>query len=56
MYINGGASIWGPEREGGGIEREEEEEKKEEVVHRALQQQKASVSSGVITEAGQNFN
>lgn len=50
MYINGGASIWGPERSGGEIEREEE------VVHRALQQQKASVSSGVITEAGQNFN
>lgn len=48
MYIYGGASIWGPE--GGGVEREEE------AVHRALQQQKASVSSGVITEAGQNFN
>lgn len=51
MYINGGASIWGPERSGGG-----EIEREEEVVHRALQQQKASVSSGVITEAGQNFN
>lgn len=51
MYIYGGASIWGPERKGREIERVEEE-----VVHRALQQQKASVSSGVITEAGQNFN
>lgn len=49
MYIYGGASIWGPEGGGGG-------EREEEAVHRALQQQKASVSSGVITEAGQNFN
>lgn len=60
-YINCGASIYRPERKGcvwwGGIEREkEEEEEEDEVVHRALQQQKASVSSGVITGAGQNFN
>lgn len=49
MYTNGGARNWGLERKGAEIEGEE-------VVHRALQQQKASVSSGVITEADQNFN
>lgn len=47
-YMEGQAS--GDRKGGGGGEREEE------AVHRALQQQKASVSSGVITEAGQNFN
>lgn len=37
-------------------EAKRKEQRREEVAHRALQQEKASVSSGVITEPGQNFN